>query len=198
MSEEKKKYDGMHLKIRLQNRPEEGQAKGEVVGEFSMFGKDASKGLRSADPQTFTVTDAEGKERKVPKLVAFVNDGDISIYQTNELAKTKGKEKGERVGVLFAREYEKDGAKRVFLTGYFDNNGIAKGAKLSETPFQAAASLFGPGAEQILGNLLGVNKARLEKRNAAAPAAAEAAEAAPAMEAPSAAEPESKGPTLDF
>lgn len=203
MSEQQKsKYDGNRLAIRLQEPlTDEQKANGQkatTIGEFSMFGRDVAKGLRSADPQTFEVAGEDGKVQKQPKLVAFVNDGDITVYQTNEYAKSKGADKGARVGVLFAREYtDGQGQERIMLTGYFNTNGIAKDAKLSETPMRAAASLFGPQAEAVLGKLLATSKAKAEKA-----AAKKAAAAAPAGETPAAADaeqaPASKPAALEF
>lgn len=204
MSEQQKsKYDGNRLAIRLQkpltDEQKAANQKAEVIGEFSMFGRDIGKGLRSADPQTFEVA-VDGKTEKKAKLVAFANEGDISVYQTNEYAKSKGVEKGAKVGVLFAREYDDaQGQKRIMLTGYFDTNGMGKDYKLSDAPMRAAASLFGPQAEAVLGGLLATSKARAEK--AAARKAAAEGGAAPADAAPAAAEPEApaaKPAALEF
>ncbi len=177
MAEAKKEFTGVSLIINLK-----GNGKEFALPFFA--NKADAKVLYSA---ARIDNDAD---RSPSKYVAFKSDYGFDIKESNDYAKTLGKEKGELIGKVYAHAYKNaEGKAGILLSGGFNNEGIKKGTKIKDLPYEALGTFSGEGAKPVLEAMVAAGDAAKAKRGA---------DAEVGGDEPAAAAPAAKGKSLDF
>ena len=165
---EKKAFDGVSLILNLKS--------GEKEISLPFFASKADATM------LYSAARIDNEAEKSPaKYVAFKSDYGFDIRESKALAEAAGKEKGALIGKVYAHAYKNaEGKDGVLLSGGFNPDGLTKGDKIKDAPFQALGSFTGPGARPVLDAMVAAGAAAKAKREAGAEEVGAEADAAPA------------------